>query len=269
MPALPPIGLGTWQNTDPEVCVDSVRTALDVGYRHIDTAQYYENEAAVGAGIARSDIPRDEVVVASKVHPEKGGLSYDDVIEGVTDSLDRLGLDYLDILYVHWPLGDYAAAETMPAFDALRDRGHIEHVGVSNFSVDLLDEARAQLDAPLCAHQAECHPLLPQDDLVAHAQAHDYTFVAYSPLARGAVFDIPEIRAIADDHGVSPAQVSLAWVLARDNVAVIPKASSEAHIRDNFAALDLELSEADLARIDELDQRERYIERDGAPWLES
>jgi len=268
MSDLPAIGLGTWQNTDSKVCSNSVATALNVGYRHIDTAQYYGNEEAVGEGIAQGDVPRDEVVVASKIHPEKSGLGYDEVLQGLEVSLDRLGLEYIDILYVHWPLGNYDAAETMRAFDELRDRGLIKHVGVSNFSVDLIEESRNHLDSPLFAHQAEMHPLFPQDELVAHAQEYDYNFVAYSPLARGNVFDIPEIKDIADDRGVSAAQVSLAWIHSRDNVAAVPKASSEEHIRDNLAAIDLELSEEEIDWIDNIDQRERYVEREGAPWLE-
>lgn len=268
MSGLPAIGLGTWQNTDPKTCIDSVSTALEAGYRHIDTAQYYGNEEEVGEGIAQADVPREEIVVATKVHAEKFGLAYDEVFKGLEVSLDRLGLDSLDLLYVHWPVGNYAAAETMPAFDELIDRGLIDHVGVCNFSTELLDEARDHLESPLFVHQAETHPLLPQDDLIAHAQKHDYHYIAYSPLARGNVFDLPEIQEIAERHDASPAQVSLAWLLLKDNVAAIPKASSEGHIRDNLGALDLELTTDDVERIDALDQTERFVEREGAPWLD-
>jgi 2,5-diketo-D-gluconate reductase B len=266
---LPEIGLGTWQNTDSETCAESVRTALDVGYRHIDTAQYYGNEEAVGEGIETADVPRDEVFVGSKVHADKFGLAHDQVIEGLEVTLDRLGLDSLDLLYVHWPVGNYEAAETMPAFDELVDRGLIDRVGVCNFSTELLDEAMDHLNAPLFAHQVETHPLLPQDELVDHAQRHEYHHVAYSPLARGDVFDIPEVVEVAEKHDVSPSQVSLAWLLSKEAVSVIPKATSEEHIRDNFDALDLELSEADVERIRAIDRTERYVERDGAPWLDA
>jgi len=267
MSQLPALGLGTWQNTDPDACRESVRTALDAGYRHIDTAQYYGNEELVGEGIAETDVARDDVFVATKVHAEKFGLAHEEVIEGLEVSLDRLGLDSLDLLYVHWPVGNYDAAETMPAFDELREEGLIDHVGLSNFSVELLDEAREHLDSPLFAHQVEMHPLLQQDELVAHAQDHDYNLVAYSPLARGNVFDIPEIEAIAEKHGVSEPQVSLAWLRSKENVHAIPKASSEDHIRDNLASLDLELDADDIAQIDAIERTERYVERDGAPWL--
>ena len=268
MDNIPTIGLGTWQNTKPEVCTNSVATALNIGYRHIDTAQYYGNEEAVGKGIIRSDVPREEIVVASKLHHEKSGLGYDEVIQGAKKSLDRLKTDYLDILYVHWPLGNYNVAQTIPAFDELRNNGVIDHVGVSNFSVNLIDEVRDHLDAPLFAHQAEMHPLLHQDELVVHAQENEYNFIAYSPLARGSVFDISEINKIADDHGVSAAQVSLSWIRSHNNVAAIPKASSDDHIRDNFGSLDLELSEREIDLIDNIDQQNRYVEREDAPWLE-
>lgn len=264
---LPLIGLGTWENTDSETCVESVRTALEIGYRHVDTAQYYGNEQEVGEGIAAADVPREDVVVATKVHAEKFGLAYDEVIEGLEASLDRLGLDYLDLLYVHWPVGNYDATETMPAFDELIDRGLIKYAGVSNFTVNLIDEVQEHLDADLFAHQIEMHPLLPQDEVVEHAQTNDYNLVAYSPLSRGRVFDIPEVTEVAEKHGVSEAQVSLAWLLSRDNVRVIPKASSEDHIRDNFGALDLDLDSEDVEKIDDIDRTERFVERDDSPWL--
>ena len=268
MSSIPAIGLGTWQNTNPEACAESVRTTLETGYRHVDTAQYYGNEEAVGQGIAAADVPREEIFVATKVHAEKFGLAYDEVIEGVEVSLDRLGLNYFNMVYVHWPVGNYDAAETMPAFDELVDQGLIDHVGVSNFSIELLDEAIEHLESPLFAHQAETHPLLQQDELRAHACKQDYYHVAYSPLARGEVFDIPEVAEVAEKRDTSPAQVSLAWLLSKDNVCVIPKASSADHIRDNFGALDLSLTGADLKLIDSVDQTERFVEREGAPWLE-
>jgi 2,5-diketo-D-gluconate reductase B len=264
---LPPIGLGTWQNDDPEVCARSVEAALAAGYRHVDTAQYYGNERYVGEGLAASSIPREEITVATKLHPETCGLAHDEVLAGAATSCDRLGVETIDLLYVHWPLGNYAAGETLPAFEELLDRGVIDRIGVSNFSLELLEEARDVLETRLFAHQVEMHPLLQQRDLLAHAQEHDYWLVAYSPLARGNVFDVPEIEAIASKHRVSEATVSLAWLLSKDNVAVIPKSATPAHIESNLEARHLELDEEDVAAIDALDRRERFVEREGAPWL--
>ncbi|MEF8851627.1 MAG: aldo/keto reductase [Haloarculaceae archaeon] len=267
--SLPSIGLGTWQNTDPDQCERTVANALEMGYRHVDTARFYGNEEHVGAGIERADVPREGVFLATKVHPEAEGAAYDEVYEGVEESLSLLEVDVLDLLYIHWRVGNYEASETLAAFDDLHDDGVIRNVGVSNFSTELLDEAIDVLDAPLFAHQVERHPMLPQPDLVSHAQAHDYTLVAYSPLGRGEALDLPEVEAVAEKHGISPAQACLAWATHPDDVVAIPKATGEDHLRDNLGAADVELDPADVERIGGVERRERYVERDGAPWKET
>ncbi len=253
---MPMLGLGTWQNEVHEQCARSVRTALDVGYRHIDTAQAYGNEAAVGDGLASADVDRDSIFLATKVWISN--LGGDAVLETVDDSLRRFGTDYLDLLYVHWPAGDYDPAETLAAFDTLVDDGRIKRVGVSNFEPSHIDRARAVLDSPLFANQVELHPLLQQSELRAYAAEFDLTLVAYSPLIRGRVFDVPELVDIADKHGVSAAQVSLAW-LREHGIPAIPKATTEAHIRDNFESLDLQLDSEDIERIDGIDRTDRQV----------
>jgi 2,5-diketo-D-gluconate reductase B len=263
---LPPIGVGTWENTDPEQCAETVANALEMGYRHVDTARFYGNEEHVGEGIARADVPREEVFLASKVHPEAEGAAYDEIYEGFERSVSLLGVDALDLLYIHWPVGNYEAEETLAAFDDLVDDGLVRNVGVSNFSTELVEEAQSVLDAPLFANQVERHPMLQQDELVAHAQDHDYTLVAYSPLGRGETLSLPEVETVADKHGVSPAQACLAWATHPENVVAIPKATGEDHLRDNLAAADLELDDEDVERIDGVEKRERFVERDGAPW---
>jgi 2,5-diketo-D-gluconate reductase B len=260
---LPPLGLGTANNDDPETCARTVVEALDVGYQHVDTAQMYGNEAAVGDGLARSDVDREEVVLATKVHPDN--LAPDDVVASTRESLDRLGVDAVDLLYVHWPTGAYDPEATLPAFDEVRETGLTEHVGVSNFTPDLLAEAREILDAPIAAHQVECHPLLRQGDLRALARDHDHHLVAYSPLARGEIFDDPVLESIAEKHGVSVAQVCLAWGVAQESVVPIPKATGE-HVVENVAALEVDLDDDDLARIDAIDAEHRLIDPDDAPW---
>ncbi|MFB6139067.1 MAG: aldo/keto reductase [Halosimplex sp.] len=262
--ALPPIGLGTYSDDDREQWRENVATALEVGYRHVDTAQDYGNERYVGEGIADADVDREDVFLATKL--ATGNLASDDVLATTEESLDRLGVGYVDLLYVHWPVDTYDPAETLRALDELRDDGRIRHVGLSNFSPALLDEAREALDAPVAAHQVECHPLLPQDDLREYAREHDHWLVAYSPLAQGEVFDVPEIREVAERHDASPAQVSLAWLRSKANVAVIPKASGRAHMADNLAAADLELDDADLERIDGIDREHRCIDPEFGPW---
>jgi len=259
---MPMLGLGTWQNEDPGQCAESVRTALETGYRHVDTAQVYGNEAAVGEGIAAADVDRDEIFLATKVWISN--LAYDDVISTTEESLEKLGVDYLDLLYVHWPARTYDPEETMAALDELHDDGTIERIGVSNFEPEHVDEARAHSDAPIFANQVECHPLLQQDELRAYAAETDLELVAYSPLARGQVLENDTVTSIAEDHGVSAAQVSLAWLREKDLTA-IPKATSEAHIRDNWESLAVELTEEDVAAIDAIDATDRRVHPDFAP----
>jgi diketogulonate reductase-like aldo/keto reductase len=259
---MPMFGLGTWENDDHDQCVGSVRTALEMGYRHIDTAQAYRNEDAVGEGIAATDVDREDVFLATKVWTSN--LSYEGVHVSVEDSLDRLGTDYLDLLYIHWPAGDYDPGETLRAFDELYDDRTIERVGVSNFEADHVETAREHLDAPVFANQVEMHPLLPQTELREYAAETGLELVAYSPLKRGKVFDDPMLTAIADEHGVSAAQVSLAWLREKD-VTAIPKATGEQHIRDNLESLSLSLSDGEIGRIDDIDRRDRQVHPDFAP----
>jgi 2,5-diketo-D-gluconate reductase B len=260
---MPSLGLGTWQNTDPEACANAVATALETGYRHVDTAQAYGNEEHVGAGIERASVPREDVFLATKVWIDQ--LSPEDVRSSTRESLEKLGVDSLDLLYVHWPAGDYEPTATLGAFESLYDEGLIDRIGISNFLPEQVTEAVETIDAPIFANQVECHPLLPQAELRSHCAANDVEVVAYSPLARGAVFDVPEIQAVAAKHDVSEAQVSLAW-LREKGVTAIPKATSEAHVRDNWASRRLELDADDVAKIDVIDRRERVVDPGFAPW---
>jgi diketogulonate reductase-like aldo/keto reductase len=259
---MPVLGLGTYRNDDHDQCVESVRTALEMGYRHVDTASMYRNERGVGDGIATADVGREEVFLASKVW--KSDLSHQGVLDSARASLDRLGTDYIDLLYVHWPAGEYDPEETLRAFDELSDRGDIRHIGVSNFEPAHLDRARDVLEAPIFANQVEMHPLLPQRALREYAAEYDIAMVAYAPVARGRVFDVPVLSEIADSRGVSEAQVALAW-LRENGVAAIPKATGRDHIRDNWESLALSLDEAEIARIDAIENRERLIDPDFGP----
>jgi 2,5-diketo-D-gluconate reductase B len=260
---MPMLGLGTWQNDDPEDCVEAVSTALNVGYRHIDTAQAYDNEEYVGDGIEQSDVDREDVFLATKVWVDS--LDYEGVLQSTEESLDKLGVDYVDLLYVHWPSGEYDPDETFRALDELHDQGKAERIGVSNFEPDLLDEAIDASDAGIFANQVELHPLLPQEHIRSHCEDTDVNVVAYSPLARGKVADVPELNDIADEHGVTPQQVSLAW-LREKGVTAIPKATSEEHIRDNWQSVSVDLSESDVEKIDSLDTVDRQVDPDHAPW---
>jgi 2,5-diketo-D-gluconate reductase B len=240
-----------------------VATALETGYRHVDTAQVYDNEEHVGDGIARASVPREDVFLATKVWIDQ--LGAESVRSSTRESLEKLGVDGLDLLYVHWPAGEYDPAETLGAFESLYDDGLIDRIGISNFLPEQVTEAVETVDAPIFANQVECHPLLPQTELREHCAALDVNVVAYSPLARGEVFDVPAIQDVAAKHDVSEAQVSLAW-LREKGVTAIPKATSADHVRDNWASRTLDLGDEDVALIDGIDRRERLVDPGFAPW---
>lgn len=260
-PEIPAPGFGT-SGLEGQECVEAVDAALEAGYRHIDTAQMYDNEAAVGEALAESDVDREAVFLATKVHPDS--LAPDDVRRTTEASLDRLGVDAVDLLYVHWPIRAYDAETTLAAFDGLREAGLTRHVGISNFTPELLREARELLDSPILAHQLECHPLLPQSELADIARETGHRLVAYSPLAQGELLEHSTVRTVADDLGVTPAQAVLAWHLDRD-IIPIPKARGE-HVRENIGAREVALTDEARTCLDGIDERRRVVDPDGAPW---
>lgn len=255
--SLPRVGLGTSKNTNPEQCAESIQIALENGYSHIDTAQDYDNEEYVGEGIAAADVPREDVFLATKVDPTN--LRPEDVKRSTEESLERLGVDYVDLLYVHWPTGEYDAETTLPVFDELYDEGIARNIGLSNFTPDLLDEAEKVLKAPIFAIQNEFHPHLQQEELRAYARRNGYRFVSYSPLIKGKFSQVTGVEEIATAHDVTPAQVVLAWVLSKENVYAVPKATSREHLMQNLAAADVELSDEEVRRIDAVDEVERQV----------
>lgn len=261
---LPSPGLGTRGNEDAA----TIARAIELGYRHLDTAQKYGNEAVVGEGIASASVPREELFLATKVAEQN--LSYDDVLQTTELSLNYLNVSSVDLLYVHWPAvtGDsdqYDPDKTLRAFNELHDDRRIDRVGVANFSVDLLEEARTRLDPPIFANQVEMHPLLKQDALVEYAREHDIYLVAYCPLMRGDIGTVEELREIAEKHDVTPAQVSLAWLMHKENVVPIPM-SSGGHLEENFTARDVDLDSEDFDRIDAIEREERVVDPDKGPW---
>lgn len=265
---IPRIGLGTWENKEKNSCANAVEAALDAGYRHIDTAQIYGNERHVGEGIEMSDVPRDEIFVATKLWNtnltyNETGKHQDDAHQSALRSRDLLGAEAIDLLYVHWPAEDYDDG-TLEALDRLYDEGVVRNVGVSNFTPELVREAQEKLDAPLVANQVEAHPLLPQEEMLSFADEVGIDVVAYSPLARGKVFEIPEVQEVAEKHGVSEAQVSIAWLMER-GAKPIPKSENPERIRDNYGALELELDDEDMEKINSIRERERLIDPEFAP----
>ena len=258
------LGYGTYKLADGEECVAGVAHAVETGYRHVDTAQGYGNEASVSAGIDRTAVDRDDLFVATKLSTDN--LSYDDAVATARVSRDRLGVDSIDLLYVHWPIGTYDPEETLSALDDLVDEGVVDRIGLSNFRPDQLDEAIDRLDHDVFAHQVECHPLLQQEVLRERADDRDHWLVAYSPIARNRVADVDVLREIAATHDASPAQVSLAWLLSKDRAAPIPKAADFDHVEANWAAREVDLTDDEIARIDAIDRTERIVDFEEAPW---
>jgi 2,5-diketo-D-gluconate reductase B len=266
-PSIPAPGLGTYRNTDPDVCEASVRMALEAGYRHIDTAEAYGNEEAVGAGIRASSVPREDVFLATKVlHPKfTDDYSREGIVENARACLDRLGVDTVDLMYgVHWPKGGYDPAATFAACEDIVDEGLTDRIGVCNMTTELVDEAQEHSAVPITAVQVEMHPLLQQEGLQSYCPANGMDLVAYAPLGNGAMLDVPELVEIGERYDASAAQVSLAWLREKGAVA-IPKASTKAHIEENLASNDLELDDADVAAIDDIGRQDRQYDPDYAP----
>ncbi len=257
---VPKLGFGTWQIEGPEAEA-AVRDALEIGYRHIDTARAYDNEAEVGRGIAASGVDRKEIFLTTKIWREE----YEPAAlrAAAEDSLRSLGTDYLDLLLLHWPNEDIDLAPTLGALVELRQDRLIHQLGVSNFPVALLDEALEL--APIFSNQVEYHPFLDQSALLARAVEKDFMLTAYSPLAQGRVAEDGALIEIAEAHGKRPGQVALRWLLDQPNVSAIPKASSHERRAENFEVFDFDLTDEERARIDALPKDGRGIDPGFAP----
>lgn len=262
---VPALGLGTWR-LDGDEARDGVAHALDLGYRHIDTAQVYENEAAVGDGLRASDVDRDDVFLTTKVW--RDSLGYRDLIASADESLRKLEVDYVDLLLVHWPNEDVELAETLDALQEVQHAEKARHIGVSNFTPSLLREALQHAPGLVC-NQVEYHPYLDQRKLLDVVREHGLFLTAYSPIARGDVLEDDTIRAIAEAHGKNPVQITLRWHLQQDRVAAIPKAASARHRKANLAIFDFALSDDEMAAITDLAKPDgRLIDPDFAPaWV--
>lgn len=265
---IPAIGFGTFRLKD-QVAYDAVSSALEAGYRHVDTAQIYRNEEAVGRAIRNSGLPRQDVFLTTKVWFDR--LDGDDLIRSLEESLDRLGTEQVDLALIHWPSpGDEVPIEQYIASLAeARSQGLTRHIGVSNFTCRHVDEALATPGGEhIVTNQIEVHPYLANRALVGHCQAKGLQVTGYMPLAVGKVMHDERLQRIASAHNATPAQVALAWVAARD-IVVIPSSTRAENQRANLAAMDLQLSKDQLAAIDELDCGERIADPDFAPQWDS
>jgi 2,5-diketo-D-gluconate reductase B len=248
---IPLIGLGTW-DLRGRTCARMVEQALQLGYRHIDTAELYDNEREVGEGLRASGIERDEVFVTTKVWPSH--FSARELERAAKESLSRLRLTDVDLLLLHWPNPRIPLRETLGALCKVKRMGVARHIGVSNFTVGLMEEAVALADEPLVCNQIEVHPFIDQSKVIAACRRHGLAIVAYSPVARGGVTRDKVLARIAAAHGKSAAQVSLRFLVQR-GIAVIPRTSRPQRLSENLAIFDFELTATEMAEIGRLAHR--------------
>ncbi|RLM67682.1 aldo/keto reductase [Halorubrum sp. Atlit-26R] len=258
---LPALGLGTYDLNDGETA-DSVRAALDAGYAHVDTAEGYHNEAAIGDALAASDVDRDDVFLTSKVLAKN--LNYESVIESCEASLDRLGTDYLDLYLIHWPNPAISLRETLRAMAELRERGLVRDVGVSNFSAYQLSCAHHVSDVPIAVNQIEFHPWFQRPELVDYCRETDTVVEAAAPLARTDVFGDEVVAELAEKYDKHPAQVVVKWAIDR-GVVPLPRSSTPEHVRAN-AETDWELNDGDRRRLDERDRDAPVYDTPARDW---
>lgn len=254
--SIPALGLGTFRLKD-QVVIDSVSTALELGYRAIDTAQIYGNEAEVGQAVAASGVPRGELYLTTKIWTEN--LSRDRLIPSLEESLNKLKTDYVDLCLIHWPSpgGAVPVAEYMAALAEAKARGLAREIGVSNFTLALMQQAIDVVGAgEIATNQVELHPYLQNRKVAGFAERHGIRITSYMTLGYGKVLGDAVIGEIAQRHGATPAQVVLAWAMQL-GYAVIPSSTQRANLASNLAARELRLSEADMAAIAALERNER------------
>ena len=254
---IPALGFGTWQLRGA-TCTRLVTAAIEHGYRHVDTAITYENEREVGQGIADASVPRDEIFLTTKVWPDQVGKG--DLQRALAGSLERLAVDDVDLVLVHWPSKSVPFEETARALEEVVATGMARHVGVSNFTMAQVAHAAETLDVPLACNQVERHPYLDQSRLRDVMRPLGAALVAYCPLFRGGnLFSDETIVEIAGAHGKTPAQVVLRWHVQSDGCGAIPKTQTPSRMEENFAVFDFELSHEEMARIDALGRRDERI----------
>ncbi|MEJ2289168.1 MAG: aldo/keto reductase [Deinococcales bacterium] len=257
---LPALGFGTFR-LPGDACREGVEHALEIGYRHIDTAQGYHNEEFVGEGMKRAGVPREEIFLVSKVSPDN--FAKDLANTSTLESLRKLRTDYVDLMLLHWPNPDVPLEEPLTSLARLQREGAVRHIGVSNFPPSMVEAAMDVTE--LFCNQVEYHPYLSQTKLLEQADAHDLLLTAYCPIARGKVLDDPVLRDIGAKYGKTAAQVTLRWLVQQERVAAIPKSAHAQRRIDNFDIFDFELTEEEMQAVFALDRGERLVDPAGGP----
>ncbi|WP_265519529.1 aldo/keto reductase [Nitratireductor luteus] len=254
---IPALGLGTWTLAGA-TCADLVLSAIETGYTHIDTAAMYENEEDVGRAVERSGARRADLFVTTKVWWTD--LAPDDLLRSARHSLERLKLEYLDLLLIHWPNPAVPLQDSIEALNEAQRSGLTRHIGVSNFPTDLLARAVACSAAPLVANQVEHHPYIDQTKVHQACRSHGMAMISYCPLARGGgLFGEPAVVAAAKAHARSPAQIVLRWHVQQDGIGVIPRTTKAERLAENAAVFDFALSEGEMASISALTRANQRI----------
>lgn len=251
--AIPAIGLGTFR-AEGEEATKAVVSAIKTGYRHIDTARMYGNEREVGAGVRASGVARSELFITTKVlhGAEWDNPAVNTVLPAIEDSLKRLEMDYVDLLLIHWPHPTTPIKDTMADLCAAKRKGYARHIGISNFTLAMVDEAVHHVSEPLSNHQCEYHPYLDQSKLRAKTLSHGMSWTSFCPIGKGAAFDDPVIVAIAKAHNKKPSQVIMRWQVQQPGTVAVPKSVHAERIAENFDVFDFSLSDAEMAAISAL-----------------
>ena len=252
---IPVIGLGTMTLKD-DVCVELVEAALHLGYRHLDTAQMYGNEREVGAGLRASGLPRDDVFVTTKVWFNR--LAPGDFERSVDESLEKLGLPWVDLLMIHWPNAQIPLAGSIASLCKVKKAGLAKNIGVANFNIAMIDEATKLATEPIAVLQIETHPYLDQTKVIAAARRHGMAVVGYCPLARGKVPADETLQRIGRAHGKTPAQGALRF-LEQDTIIPIPRTSKRERLAENLGSLDFKLTDAEMKEIGSLKRPDSRI----------
>lgn len=256
---MPYFGLGVFQSNEGEEVINAVKYAVNMGYRHIDTASMYHNEKGVGEGIRQSNIKREDVFITSKVWNSDQG--YDNTINAFNRSLNKLGFEYLDLYLIHWPVSGLYK-ETWKALEYLYKQGKVKAIGVSNFLIHHLENLLTTAEILPMVNQVEFHPYLVQQDLLDFCTKNKIQFEAWAPLMRGAIHKVDLLNTLAKKYHKNPFQIVLRWDLQK-GVITIPKSSNPGRIHSNAQIFDFEISEEDMSEIDRLDKNERIIPHPG------
>jgi len=257
---IPALGFGTFRM--PEEDVNRILPqALKLGFRHVDTAQVYKNEAAVGDAIAKSGVSRGDIFLTTKVWVDQ--YKHDDFIRSVDESLTKLKTDYVDLLLLHWPKSDVPLAERIGALNELHKAGKVRNIGISNFNVALMDESVRLSDAPIANNQIEYHPYLDQTKVIEAARKHGISITAYYLMADGKVPKDEVLRDIGAKHGKTAAQVALRWAVQQPDVIALSKTATESRLPENFDIFDFDLSDEEMKAIFALAKKDGRIVNPG------